>query len=322
MLYTQQGMRIGSMRIDRLLAITIMLINRRMITARELSDHFGVSIRTIYRDFEAIVASGVPIISYPGVQGGFCIQENYRLSKQVLTLEDMASLLSTLQGINSTLKSTQLQNVTEKILNLVPDDKVSALHQLGNQLCISLQPWGFSEQHKERLRQLQQAISQNRCVSISYMDVKAAASQRTIEPMTLVFKGTGWYCFGFCRLRNDFRIFKLSRIQHLCLLDIQFIRKEKKYDDQAFEHVWQSHGIDLVLRFPAETHPFLLEYLEPGQISAQQDGFLIVRLSLPEDEWLYWWLFQFGHRVEVLEPPHIRLVLKERAEKIVGLYKP
>ncbi len=93
------------MKIERLLTIIVILLNRKQITAKELADRFDVSVRTIYRDIDSINMAGIPVISYPGANGGYGIMDNYKLNHQLLTLDNLASMLSTLSGINSTLKT-------------------------------------------------------------------------------------------------------------------------------------------------------------------------------------------------------------------------
>ena len=93
------------MKIERLLAMTIMLLNRKKMTAKDLADYFEVSVRTIYRDVETLNQSNIPIVSYQGYDGGFCIPDHYKLSRQLLTFSDMLSILTTLKGVNQTLKN-------------------------------------------------------------------------------------------------------------------------------------------------------------------------------------------------------------------------
>jgi predicted DNA-binding transcriptional regulator YafY len=97
------------MRIDRMLAITVMLLNRDRITARELADKFEVSVRTIYRDMDAINLAGIPIVSFAGNDGGFGIMENYRIDSQALTLNDMFTILSAFKGVTTSLDDVELE---------------------------------------------------------------------------------------------------------------------------------------------------------------------------------------------------------------------
>ncbi len=103
------------MRIDRMLAITVMLLNRDRISARELAERFEVSVRTVYRDIDAINMAGIPVISYPGNEGGFGIMENFRLDRQLLTLNDMLTILAALKGIDTGLIHKEVGSAIENL---------------------------------------------------------------------------------------------------------------------------------------------------------------------------------------------------------------
>ena len=111
------------MKIERMLTIIVMLLNRNRVTANELAEKFEVSIRTIYRDIETINLAGIPIISHAGNNGGFSIYEDYKLNNQVLPLNNLSSLLSVLKDINSTLDDSELDSSIEKLQNIVPEKK-------------------------------------------------------------------------------------------------------------------------------------------------------------------------------------------------------
>ena len=136
------------MRIDRMLAITVMMLNRDRISARELAERFEVSIRTIYRDIEAINLAGIPVISYPGNNGGFGIMDNYKIDRQVLSLKDMLSILSALKAISSSLEFSELDNAIEKINSLVPRGKTGQKNLFAEQFVVDILPWGFRKRQK------------------------------------------------------------------------------------------------------------------------------------------------------------------------------
>ena len=109
------------MRLDRMLAIVLILLNRRRATAPELAERFGVSVRTIYRDIDTIDGAGIPIVSFQGQGGGFGIVESYRLERQLLTPDDMLAMLGVLRGVGSALKDQQLDVSSRKIESLIPE---------------------------------------------------------------------------------------------------------------------------------------------------------------------------------------------------------
>ena len=108
------------MKLDRLLAITMLLANRDRMSAVELAARFEVSIRTIYRDIEAINQAGIPIVSYQGKDGGFSVMESYRIDRQVLTVREMCSLLTALRGVCRAVVDREINGAVEKIQSLLP----------------------------------------------------------------------------------------------------------------------------------------------------------------------------------------------------------
>ena len=304
------------MRLQRLLSITIMLINRRKITAPELADHFDVSIRTIYRDIEAIQAAGVPVVSYQGHEGGFCIMENYRISRQVLTFEDICSILSTLKGINTTLSSRELDDAIEKIECLIPEDREKEFKLRSEQIAFDIVPWGSTQRLQEQFRLLHRCITEQYPVSFTYTNNQAMVVSRTVEPMTLLFKSYSWYLFGYCRTREDFRLFKLSRIRDISVQNERFSRKNRSYREVISWDESNVHKkpIDLELLFMPRARVKVEESFEPDQIHLQDDGFIHVTITFPEDEWIYSWLLSFADDIEIVKP----LSIRNRFKKIIA----
>ncbi len=310
------------MRIDRMLAITVMLLNRDRITARELAEKFEISVRTVYRDIEAINMAGIPIISYPGNDGGFGIIENYKIDRQLLTLNDMLTILTALKGINTGLENSEVESAIEKISNLVPKEKAVEMELFFNQMVIDIAPYGHSEKYKEILKQIQRSIADNKLVRIIYLNAKGEKLERIIEPMTLHIKGYTWYLFAFCRERNDYRVFRLSRIKNVEILDQNFVRKNTSYKEYISRNDEAQEITHLVLKFSPEARVKVEDYFEEEHIEIQENGDIIVRVSYPEDEWVYSFILSYGEHVEVLEPPHIKKIICEKAKKILGQYKP
>jgi predicted DNA-binding transcriptional regulator YafY len=311
------------MRLDRLLSITIMLINRRKVTAPDLAEHFGVSIRTIYRDIEAILEAGIPVTSCPGYEGGFGIMENYRINRQVLTFEDMLSILGTLKGINATLRNRNLDGAIEKIECLIPEDKEEEFERRREQIAMDIVPWGGGERQQEYFPILHKSITEQKTVSFTYTTCQSATTRRIVEPMTLLFKSYSWYLFGYCRARKDFRLFKLSRIRDLRPLGERFIRRNKSYRDvlTVKDSPPTKPPIRLELLFIPQARVKVEEFFEPGRIKIQHNGSLSVAIDVSDQDWIYPWLLGFADEVEVKSPEHIRNRFIERLNKIQKKYE-
>ncbi len=307
------------MKIDRLLAITVMLLNRRRATARELADHFAVSVRTIYRDIESINAAGIPIVSYQGHEGGFCIMDNYKLNRQLLTFQDMLSILTALKGVNTTLRDRDLHNAIEKIQSLIPDEKEPDYARHADQFVMEILPWGCGDLQQERIQKIYASIAESKQLSFTYRDMKRHVSRRTVEPMTLVFKPPGWYLFAFCLKRNDYRVFKLSRMREVRPLEQTFTRKETTYHQFFAPDYDKRPTVAITLKFYPPLSQSLDEWFQEKP-RYHPDGSAIIVFTMPADEWVYSLILSFGEYVEVLSPAHIREKVAAKTKKMVDRY--
>ncbi len=192
------------MKIDRMMTIIVMLLNRKRVTAKELADKFEVSVRTIYRDIDAIDMAGVPIISHSGNNGGFGILENYKLDHQLLTPNNLCSLLTALQGINYTFEDIELESSIEKLRTLIPKDETHHLDLNMEQIIISMPSWANTSKEKTHIKKIRNAISLSHVITIEYRNYMNEISTRQIEPMSIVFKGYTWHLFAYCRLKKRF----------------------------------------------------------------------------------------------------------------------
>ncbi len=309
------------MKLDRLLSIVIMLLNRERVQAKDLADHFDVSIRTIYRDIDAINSAGIPLVTYQGNKGGLGIVDTYKIDRQVLTLQDMVSILSVLKGMNSTFKDKHLQDVIEKIDAIVPDGEEEFVKNHVDQIVIDVMPWGTSAGQKKKMLSLQQAIAGRRLARFSYRDSNGADSVRTIEPMTMIFKATAWYLFAYCELRSDFRLFRLTRIKQLEILEQTYIRRIADYKQFDSCLPDKEKMIQLVIKFSKQIRQKAEDNFDESFLQYEKNGDIIVTLELPEDDWISSYLLSLGEHAELLKPERMRILLQEKAKKIATLYK-
>jgi predicted DNA-binding transcriptional regulator YafY len=308
------------MKIDRLLSITLQLINRSMVTARELSEKYEVSVRTIYRDIESISAAGIPVTSYQGKDGGFCLIDNYRVDRQLLSLNDMVSILMALKGLNTTFTNDNITEAIEKIESLVPDDKKCLVDKHFENVIIDLSLWGESGAQKEKLQLINSCIHANMCIQFSYRNLIGDEGVRVVEPMSLVLKSFYWYLFAYCRNKNDYRIFRLSRMLECKKLDILFVRKNKIFNQNEFFNDAIRKTIKITLKFSPDAKSRVEEYYAEHVKSVTVDGYSIVEIDYPEDEWVYSNILSYGDTVEVISPAHLREIIMNRLCKAKDLY--
>ena len=298
------------MKLDRLFEIIYILLERERVTAGMLAERFEVSQRTIYRDVEALSAAGIPVYMSKGKGGGIALLPGFVLNKALLTEAEKADVLSSLRAMG----------------RVTPGAEDGALRKLGSLLGqpaadwieVDFTSWQNPKQQAELFRQLKIAILERRAVSFQYASGRGETAARTVEPMKLCFKGQAWYLFAFCRMRQDFRFYKLRRIRELSITVERFERTcpeavQPEGDGQPIEMV------ELVLRLP-ERMAFRV-YDEFESFERTEDGGFIARVHMPAGDWAFSYVTSFGEHCEVLQPPELRAEIAEKLENILKLYR-
>ena len=179
---------------------------------------------------------------------------------------------------------------------------------------IDLLPWGRREEERRLVKQLEPAIAERRGARFSYASYGSPREEREVEPMTLVFKSYAWYLWGFCRLREECRLFKLSRIGDLRILLERFTRKPHAYrrDERLEPPAWTKVRL-LVAPALAER---AWEWFGDSGTERDPQGRLRISFSLPAGDWIVGALLGFGPGIEVLEPTSLRRELSDAAAAI------
>lgn len=310
------------MKLDRILSILIILLAREQVQAKELAEKFEVSMRTIYRDIDAINQAGIPIVSFQGYRGGIGILEGYKLDNNILTINDMATLVNALKSITSSYKDVNNEILLQKLKSVVPESKLKAFNLKTQQVFIDFSPWGNEEKLKLKIDTLKNAINESKLITCSYRDMKGLITDRRLEPHTIILKGRNWYLYAYCNTRNNFRLFKISRIANLCVLDETFQQRELDLEDLPWDKGWNSPAatIKLVLKFQKDQRALAEEINEGENIKIDEKGCYIIETFYPEDNGLYSYLLGFGDSVEVIEPLHVREKIKNLAVNIKNIY--
>jgi predicted DNA-binding transcriptional regulator YafY len=298
------------MKLDRLLGIVILLLNRERVSAKELAGRFGVTLRTIYRDLEAIDAAGIPIIARGGPGGGYGIDPDYCIDRSLVGSEEISAMLGALKGVNAAIGDTSLEKAMEKLGGLLRRGNAAPEEHV----VVDLFPWGKRREERALARQVEAAISERRVLRFVYASYGREPEERTVEPMTLVFKSYAWYLWGWCRLRGDFRLFKLSRMRSLRTSLEHFKRRPGSYSPTL--PAATGRPLTIKLRFDAGRAAEVEEWFPSDDMRLLEDGRLEVLMRVPEGDWIINTLLGFGPGMEVLEPTGLRDRLAAAAEKI------
>ena len=210
------------MKVDRLVSIIMILLDKKRIGAQELADMFEVSPRTIYCDIEAINMAGIPVRGASGVGGGFEIMQDYKLDKKVFSTSELSALLMGLSSLSGMIRGDELVHALAKVKSFIPADRAKDIELKVNQICIDLNPWMGNRNMQPYLEIIKTALQESRLLSFEYIDRYGNFSKRTAEPYQLILKSNHWYWQGYCHKRNDYRLFRLSRISNLEMLEEAF----------------------------------------------------------------------------------------------------
>jgi len=301
-------------KINRLLEIVLILLNKETTTAKELADRFGVSTRTIYRDIDVLSTAGIPVYMNKGSGGGICLLENYALNRALITEHERDNILLALRTLQAT-KYPEVEAILGKIGALFKNTTPS------NWVRIELSPLGSGPNAENKIVDIKKAILECKVIDFDYIDANGIRSHRNIEPMQLLFKNQAWYLNGYCRTRYDTRAFRISSIKNLVTTDEVFIRRPLEDVKEEEPAAVSKKYITLKLRFQPEDLYRVYDDYEEESIIRNADGTYDVTVTLPEDEWVYGYIMSFGCYVEVLEPQYIREIVQERMKKALELYQ-
>ena len=187
------------MKVDRLVSIIMILLDKKRIGARELADMFEVSPRTIYRDIDAINMAGIPVRSSPGVGGGFEIMPEYKIDKKVFSADDLSALLMGLSSLSGMVRGSEPVHALAKVRSFIPADRAQEIELKASQIRIDLSPWTGGGNIQPCLELIRSALEENRLLTFEYIAHRGNKTARTIEPYQLVLKSSHWYLQGYCR---------------------------------------------------------------------------------------------------------------------------
>lgn len=298
------------MKIDRLFSIVQILINKKMVTAGGLAEHFNVSVRTIYRDIDILSANGIPVYCSQGKGGGISILDNYLIDKAMLSDEEQKQVLLSLQSVNAT-GQIDVRDSLIKLRNVFKKNNTDWIE-------IDFSNWEQSDNEKEIFESIKYSIINCRVIECSYFNTKGEISKRKIEPYKLVFKGYQWYVYGFCLMRNDFRFFKLTRIDDLTVLYETFSRKEGISVNTKY-NIDTNEIVKVKLKINSRMAARVYDEFRKGKITFNGE-FFIVEANIPKNEYLYTYFLAYGTDLEVIEPVEVRREMKRLLGKIINKY--
>lgn len=311
------------MQIDELFELAYILIDKKQVTAKEMSVRFGVSVRTIYRWVEALSASGIPVHAVQGRGGGIAISEKYALDKTVLTEEERLAIVSSVKALSKlsgSQKSTLSANAkaAEKISNLTSTE--------ADWLEVDFAPWSPEGQGvRELFGTLRDSILKKQQVGFDYFSSDGKKARRIVHPWKLVYRGQAWYLLGWCTERKTGRYFKLSRMLNVTQTsrsaDINYKNVHGAVAQKNAEINSEKKLIQIKANVSAKKAFYFLDTFACSKIEPTPDESLTVTFSAPEETWLCGFLLSFGAELKIISPKEIKDKIIKMAKETFSQYE-
>ena len=308
------------MQIDQLFEFVYILIDKKQITAKEMSEHFGVSIRTIHRWIDALSVSGVPIYSLKGRGGGIAISEKFAMDKTVLSEDERLAIVSSVKALNN-LSGNPASLVNA---NLKAAEKLSHLVQSDTDwLEVDFAPWSPEGSEVRNLFGiLRDSILKKRQITFDYFTGDGRSEKRIVHPWKLIFRGQAWYLYGWCTTRKAERFFKLTRMRNLVMTSKEAnISINIAASKPAQTPEYSAPLIQIKAKITQEKVSYLMDSFICSEIKAQKNGWVNVSFTAPDTPWLCEILLSFGPQIKIQTPARLKNKIAQMTEKISELYK-
>lgn len=309
---------------DRVITTLVLLQSKRLITAQWLADHFGVSVRTVYRDVQTLKTAGVPIIGDPGA--GYSILEDYRLSPVALSRDEALALLTAGKFITSFANDSlqqQAQSALTKIRAVLRSADKEALSNLEEGLAFQSR---YRPEGSDGLQQLLNAVASQQALRLAYQRADGTPSERIVEPIGCYHYYGRWYLAAYCLKRADYRTFSVHRIQQFWVLQEPFEAERQSLQTylQQQQETWKAQQTfyEIELLFSAEVLNFVdrekAHYGVVGEKEEEQSRRIFLRNNSLEV--VARWLITYTNQVQVLRPFALHFRLQELATELYQHY--
>lgn len=297
------------MKIDRQIGILSILLQKEKVKAGELAEKFEVSTRTIARDIEDINAAGIPIVAERGFRGGISIMEGFSIDKTLLTSLEMQGIIAGLKGLDSVSETGRYRQLMDKL----SPDSVRV-----NDIIIDISGWDKTAV-ADKIEFVRTAINNCEKISFTYYS-PSGESRRTIEPYSLIFQWSNWYVWGWCEKREDYRMFKLTRLAELKLAGGKFERREvPEYSCDKLRHT--NGGIEAEVRFDKSVKWRVIDEFGTELPDFEDDGSARLTFTWSDVPSFYQYILSFGDKAEIISPNEYRREFGELLKKILEKYR-
>lgn len=313
-------------RIDRLQAILTQLQTKKVVKAQEIADRFGISLRTVYRDIRALEEGGIPIGAEAGL--GYFLDDNYSLPPIKFTTKEASAILMAgklISHISDKNVDRAFQDALYKIKSVMNAEDKNVLEKLDNSVKVFT---GFTETPQRDsiyLQDIQEALVQSKILQLGYFaHYKQELTMREVEPIGLVFYALNWHLIAYCKLRGDYRDFRLDRIRELKISNTTYNRKlDNAFEEYLKREKEQHQYFEIELKVNKQLALWLHESKYwYGFLNEQEIGDCIsMKFLNPDLKGFARWILTMVDKVEILSPVKLDTMLHEMVKILYEKYQ-
>lgn len=313
-------------RIDRLHAILTHLQSKKRVTAQEIADRFNISLRTVYRDVKALDESGVPVIGEAG--SGYSIMEGYRLPPVMFTQEEAAALMmgaKLAERLTDASVKKHYDAALFKIKAVLRGTDKDHVANLDEQIQVHISSRSQSDESANQyLAALQKAIVEKKALFLRYFSNNDEITERVVEPIGLCFYAANWHLIGWCRLRGDYRDFRVGRIQRLQVKDESFENKSHQSLQEYLDAVMHDYDLhEVVIRASKKVLKYMRDQKYYYGFVREEDAGDYMRMWFVTASYESFgrWILGFTDSVIAESPEELVNVMHRFAEQVNSAYR-
>lgn len=304
--------------------ILMTLLNaKRPVTRKELAEKFEICERTVSRYIDAMSADcGIPVTAEYGIGGGYMLADNYRLGRMYFTVDEYDRILTCISALENELSDEVTTSLKDKFTHLRENADGEKFLVKNERFVIDSTSWQNPDLCRYTISALGRAIDGGKSVRISYVDKRDSRTERVFDPYTLVLKEGVWYAYGWCHVREDFRLFKLSRIKALNVLEESFEKRPGDVYKKLAEEFIDREKTDIEIELDSDALASVEEWLGVDSVTTTEtEGVYRAKGYVYSEDLLIKKLLAFGSHVKVLSPDFVAEELAAELTRAAALYK-
>lgn len=309
-------------RIDRLTAILVQLQSKKIVKAAEIAERFDISLRTVYRDIRALEEAGVPIGAEAGV--GYFIMDGYFLPPVMFTEEEANSMLlaaKLVEELGDRSVSEEFQSALFKVKSVLKSSQKENLDSLNDNIYVSKVNRMYSGKH---ISKIQNAIVGKKTIVMKYFsNYNEKTSEREIEPIGLFYYSNAWHLIAFCKMRKDYRDFRVDRIKDLQVSDTIFVITDRKSLKQYIKTRFDGFDqIPIKMKIENEFAKYIVEqkyyYGFVDEIKGETETEMT--FLIPDINYFARWVLMFAGKATVISPKKLITRIAELTKELQEKY--